>query len=191
MRIKALAARICLLCAALLFFTAESNAKDIDYDAILRERMAVCYIDGTAFEGLVLGAQGSIRFVYLDSRLSGVMRKARSDLAEGKVSYYPFPEWIEEHGKYFANEGKQGYAVFIVEFETFKPMDVDPTQVFAGGYHLTKNDILTPSMTNPFGEVPSGMVGYFAFTVPKAEVKPGSEITLGYGEYEVKWRVPK
>lgn len=191
MMTKKWAAGMCLLCAALLCFTAESYAKEQDYDAILRERMAVCYIDGTVFDGLILGSQASARFVYLDSRLSRAMGKARSDLAEGKVSYYPFPGWIEEHGNYFAKEGKSGYVVFIVELETFKPMDVDLTQIFVGGYHLTKNDILTPSMTNPFGEVPSGLVGYFAFTVPKGEVKPGSEIVLGYGDYEVKWRVPK
>lgn len=191
MMAKKWAAGACLLCAALLFFTGESYAKAQDYDAILRERTAICYVDGTAFEGLILGAQATVRFVYLDSRLSGAMGKARSDLTGGKVAYYPFPEWIEEHGNYFAKEGKRGYVVFIVELETFKPMDVDPAQIFVGGYHPTKNDILTPSMTNPFGEVPSGMVGHFAFTVPKGEVKPGSEISLGYGEYEVKWRVPK
>lgn len=185
------AAVLCLFCTTLILFATASYARGTDYDALLKERTAVCYIDGTEFEELVIGAQGSIRFVFLDSKLSGAMSKARSDLNEGKVSRYPFPQWIEDGGAYFAREGKRGYVVFIAELETFKPWDVDPAQVFVGGYHLTKNDIQTSSMNNPFGDVPSGTVGYFVFTVPKSEVKPGAEIALGYGEYGVKWKVPK
>lgn len=184
-------AMICLLCAVLALFSPAAYAKGPDYNAILMDRTAICYIDGTDFDGLVLGAQGSIRFIWLDSRLSAAMSKAREDLNEGKVSTYPFPEWIEDNGQYFAREGKRGYVVFIAELETFKPWDVDPTQIFVGGYHLTKNDVMSPSMNNPFGEVPSGTTGYFAFAVPKSEVRPGTEITLGYGEFGVKWRVPK
>lgn len=182
---------ICLLCAAVVFFSAAAYAKTPGNEALVQERAAICYVDGVVFEGLVLGAQGSIQFVYLDAKLSNAMSKAHADLAEAKTSRYPFPEWMEESNNYFGKEGKQGSATFIAELEAFKPWDVDPEQIFIGDYHLSKNDILSPSMTNPFGEVESGTVGYFAFTVPKSKIKAGAEISLGYGEYSVTWRVPK
>lgn len=191
MGIQKTVAVISLFCLVTILSAAAVYAREPDYDAILQERTSICYIDGTDFDGLVLGAQGSIRFVCLDSRLSGAMRGARMGINEGKASHYPFPEWIEEGGIYFAKEGKRGQVVFIAELEVFKPCDVDPERVFVGGYHLTKHDILTPSMTNPFGEVPSGTVGYFVFTVPKSEIKPGAEVIMGYGEFGVKWKVPK
>lgn len=180
---------ICLLCAIALTFPAAALAKD-DNDALMLERAAVCYVEGERFDGLILGSKGSIQFVYLDVKLSKALNKAHADLAGAKTARFPFPEWLEEYNQYFAKAGKDK-VVFIAELETFKPWDVEPAEIFIGGYHLTKNDILSPSMTNPFGEVPSETVAYFAFTVPKSEIKPGTEISIGYGEYGVKWKIPK
>lgn len=182
----------CLLCVFASFFTVvEGRAKEPDSNALVEERTALCYVEGMVFEDLILGSKGVIQFVYLDSKLSKALIKAHSDITEAKTSRYPFPQWIEEGGLYFGKEGTKGSVVFMVELETYKPWDFDPFEVFVGNYHLTKNDILTPSMTNPFGEVPSGTIGHFVFTVPASEVRPGTEINIGYGEYSVKWRVPK
>lgn len=182
----------CLLCVLVSCFTlAEALAKEPDSNVLVGERTAVCYIEGEVFDDLILGSRGVIQFVYLDSKLSKALSKAHADIAGGKTPLSPFPQWIEQNHSYFAKEGKQGKVVFMAELESFRPWDFDPSEVFIGNYHLTKNDILSPSMTNPFGELPSGMVGDFVFVVPASEVKPGTEINIGYGEYSVKWKVPK
>jgi len=157
---------------------------------LLLERTSVCYVGGRVFDDLVLGATGQIEFVCLDSKLSAALAKAHKDITEAKIARFPFPEWIEE-ASYQVAAGKKGTVVFLARLEAFKPWDMDPTQIFVGGYNLTKNDVFTSSMTNPFGEVESGETGTFAFAVPSAEVKAGYEISMGYGEFGVKWRVPK
>lgn len=182
---------ICLLFIAAGFFSASAYAKEQSNDALVQERTAVCYVDGVVFDDLVLGAQGSIQFVYLDAKLSRALSKAHSDIAEAKTPLYPFPEWMEEGNNYFSTGKRRDSVTFIAKLETFKPWEVDPTQIFVSGYRLTKNDVLSPSMTNPFGDVPSGTTGYFAFSVPGSQIKAGAEINLGYGEYSVKWKVPK
>lgn len=186
------AAFICLMLAAFIIFGQRSvQAKEPDGTALIQERSAFCYVEGEAFEDLVLGAKGLIQFVYLDANLSRALSKAHEDLANAKTARYPFPEWLEDGNHFYAKEGRQGQVIFVAELETFKPWEVDSSQFFVGGYRLSKNDILTPSMTNPFGDLPSGSVWHFAFAVPKSEVRPGAEINLGYGEYSVKWKVPK
>lgn len=184
----------CLLCIFALFFAVTEGlaaAKEPDSNALLDERTAICYVEGMVFEDLILGSKGVIQFVYLDSKLSKALGKAHSNITEAKTPLHPFPRWIEEGGVYFGKEGTKGSVIFMVELETFKPWEIDPFEFFVGNYHLTKNDILSPSMTNPFGDMPSGTVEHFVFAVPASEVKPGTEVNIGYGEYSVKWRVPK
>lgn len=183
---------VCLLCILASFFSVtEGQAKELDSNALVEERTALCYVEGAVFDDLILGSKGVIQFVYLDSKLSKALSKAHSNITEAKTPRYPFPRWIEEGGLYFGKEGTKGSVIFIAELEAFKPWEVEPFEVFVGSYHLTKNDILSSSMTNPFGDIPSGTVGHFVFAVPASEVRPGTEINIGYGEYSVKWRVPK
>lgn len=180
---------ICLLCV-MIFFCGPLYAAPVSPEQLIAERTSVCYIDGQVFEGLVLGATGMIEFVYLDSKLVSALRRAHQDLVDARASNFPFPAWIEE-GNYQTTSGKKGYAMFVARLEAFKPWNVDPELIFVGGSKLNKRDVATSSMTNPFGEVPSGEQGTFVFAVPQAEVKAGREISIGYGEFSVKWRVPK
>lgn len=183
---------ICPFCiVALLFSLPAVQAKELANDVLVQERTAVCYVEGEVFDSLILGSKGSIQFVLLDNKLSKALSKAHSDIAEAKTSRYPFPEWMEDNNHFFAKEGKSGYVIFMAELKAFKPWNVSQSEIFVGDYHLTKNDILTPSIVNPFGEIASGTVWHFVFAVPKSEVRQGSEINIGYGRYSVKWKVPK
>lgn len=180
---------ICMLCITAPLFSLQAAAKT--NDTLVQERTSTCYVEGAVFDDMILGSKGAIQFVYLDAKLSNALSKAHSDIAEAKSPSSPFPEWMEDSNHFFAKEGKRGYVIFMAKLEAFKPWNVEQSEIFVGNYRLTKNDILTPSMTNPFGEIPSNTVWHFVFAVPKSEVKQGSEIKLGYGEYSVKWKVPK
>ena len=93
--------------------------------------------------------------------------------------------------QYYGSDGTRGKALFIAHVETYKPWTFDPAQLFVGGYRVTEDDVLSPSMTNPFGELGSDQTGYFAFVVPAKELKKGKEIPIGYGDDSALWTVPK
>lgn len=82
-------------------------------------------------------------------------------------------------------------ALFAVQLEAYKPWTVEPEKISVGNYHPNKDDVLSPNWKNPFGTVDSGTKWQFAFLVPISELKKGQEISIGYGDDIVKWRVPK
>lgn len=180
-----LLALLAVLCAA------GTASAAIDGQKLLDARTSVCWVEGEVFDGLVLGARGSIEFVYIDLTMTTEMARQRKRFNDAAISSYPYAPWLEDGHLYFGNPEAKGKALFLAYVMTKKPWDFDLTQVYVGGYHLKKNDILTPSWTNPFGELPSDLEGWFAFVVPKSEVKAGQTVRLGYGNYGVDWKAPK
>ena len=112
-------------------------------------------------------------------------------LANALTLDFSISDWAKQMAQYYGSDGTRGKALFIAHVETYKPWTFDPAQLFVGGYHVTEDDVLSPSMTNPFGELGSDQTGYFAFVVPAKELKKGKEIPIGYGDDSALWTVPK
>lgn len=148
--------------------------------ALLETRQTNVWVEGTLLGDMVIGARGSIQIIYVD--------KALSDAITDDTSLH---DWARHMAQYFGSDATRGKALFIAHIETYKPWTFDPSQVFVGGYHVTEDDVLSPSMTNPFGELGSDQTGYFAFAVPSKELKKGKEIPIGYGDDSALWKVPK
>ncbi len=149
---------------------------------LLAERQIDCWVEGEVFGDLVLGARGSIQFIYLDAKLSKAIA-AEQGLAS----------WVDELNQYYGSPGTEKKLLFIAQVEANKPWTVEEEKICVGNYHLSKNDIISSSWKSPFGggSIDPGTKWQFAFVVPVSEVKKGNEITLGYGEDLVKWRMPK
>lgn len=147
---------------------------------LLDARQTSVWVEGQRMGDLVLGARGALQFVYVDEKLS------KAITANPKLE-----SWVYDAAQYFGTEATQGKALFIVHLDVYKPWNFDYEKIAVGDYHPDKNDILTPSMTNPFGELDSKYSGFFSFTVPASIIQPGSEVTIGYGEDSEKWTVPK
>lgn len=179
---KKIASLIVLLSIALVFScisTLQAADKE-DIEMLLSDRQTDCWVEGELFGDLVLGARGTIQFIYLDAKLS----KAISN----KVT---LASWVDDLNQYFGSPETRNKALFIANLEANKPWTVEEEKISVGGYSLTKKDVISSSWKNPFGNIDAGTNWQFAFVVPEEFVKPGSEITVGYGEDLVKWRVPK
>ncbi len=148
-------------------------------DQLLDERTANVWIDGQQLGDLVLGARARLTFVYVDRALSAA---ARQDPAA--------PEWLVWHSRHLGEKYLKGKALFILRFETFTPWELLPENLFVETYSLVSEDLLTRKEYTPSGELPSGFTGTLSFSVPKAFVKPGQELSLGYGKESAKWKVP-
>lgn len=175
----------------LLFLFVLPAQAAVDSERLLEARTSVCWVEGEIVGDWVLGARGSIEFVYMDLAMSNAMIRTRDRFNDAVLAYYPFENWLEDGLVYFGNPGAKGKALFIAYVTTKKPWDFDPAKVHVGDYYLNKNDVLTPSWANPFGELPSELEGWFAFVVPKSAVKAGQTVKLGYGDYNVDWKAPK
>lgn len=147
---------------------------------LLKSRQADCWIEGEIFGDLILGTRGAVHFVYLDEKLSLALRK------EDRTA-----PWVDDMNQYYGSPGTKKKALFLVQLEVNKPWDVSIDKFVVGSYHPNKNDVLTPSWTNPFGALDAGTTWQFAFVVPETVLKKGQEVELGYGDYTVKWKVPK
>ncbi|NLX84184.1 MAG: hypothetical protein GXZ00_01000 [Synergistaceae bacterium] len=157
-----------------------SAADKTEMDKLLSERQIDCWVEGEAFGDLILGARGSIQFIYLDAKLSKAIAE-KSDLAS----------WVDDLNQYYGSTETRKKILFIANLESNKPWTVEEEKISVGGYHLTKKDVISSSWKNPFGTVDAGTNWQFAFVVPKEFVKPGKEILVGYGDDLTKWRVPK
>lgn len=178
-----------LMFAVIALFVAVSSAfaatgtTSPGFQQLVAERQSDCWVEGTDFGGMILGARGSIQFIYNDARLS-----------EAIVKEQGLASWIDDLNQYFGKINTKKQAMFIVQVKANKPWTLKESEIHVGGYTLTPDDIMQTSWKNPFadgGEINSGETWQFAFTVPASELKKGSEITIGYGKDLVKWKVPK
>lgn len=147
---------------------------------LIDERQTDIWVEGEQLGGMVLGARGAIQIIYVDEAMA---RAIRSDVS--------VPTWAFDMAQYYGADTVRKKKLFIAHVDVYKPWDFDPANVFVGDYNLNKEDILSPSMTNPFGPLASKTEGYFAFVVPASELKAGEEIKIGYGDYSDTWKALK
>ena len=176
---KKIAAALLILTFSLLSpaFAAKTTE---EVQKLLDARQITCWVEGTLFGDLILGSRGNITFVYLDEKLSNAIRDDHG-----------LAPWVDDLNQYYGSPGTEKKAVFLIQIETNKPWNVEISKFKIGNYNPEKNDILSPSWTNPVGSLESGITGQMAVTVPISEVKKGAEITIGYGDDTVKWKVPR
>ena len=179
------AAVLTLICTAFIAaaaFAGDANWEpgQVDASALLDERQTSVWVEGSLLGDMVIGARGALQIIYVDNKL------ARAITADFSIH-----DWAKSMAQYYGSDATRGKALFIAHVETYKPWSFDPSKVFVGGYHLTEDDVLSPSMTNPFGELGSDQTGFFAFVVPASELKKGEEIQIGYGDDSALWKVLK
>ncbi len=169
---------LCIVLSPALFKAEAAEQKDLN--ALLEERQIDCWVEGEVFGDLILGSRGTIQFIYLDAKLSKAI-SAEQGLAP----------WVDDLNQYYGSPETKKKVLFIANLEANKPWTVEEKKISVGGYNLTKKDVICSSWKNPFGTVDAGTTWQFAFVVPQEYAKPGKEITVGYGEDLIKWKVPK
>jgi hypothetical protein len=171
---------ICLFLLALCVLAGDAQAaQPKTLDQLLAERSANVWVDGQVLGDLVLGARARLTFIYVDTALASA---ARSDPGS--------PEWLTWHSRHLGEKTLKGKSLFILRFETFTPWELVPGNLFVGTHGVSSDDLLTMKEYTPTGELPSGFTGTLSFRVPRAVVKAGTEIAVGYEKEEAKWKVP-
>ena len=174
-----------LACAYLLLLSLFVLAGDAQaaqpktLDQLLAERSANVWVDGQVLGDLVLGARARLTFIYVDAALAST---ARADPGS--------PEWLTWHSRHLGEKTLKGKSLFILRFETFTPWELVPGNLFVSTHGVSSEDLLTMKEYTPTGELPSGFTGTLSFSVPRAVVKAGTEIAVGYEKEEAKWKVP-
>ncbi|MDO4987406.1 MAG: hypothetical protein Q4E17_00025 [Synergistes sp.] len=168
-----------LSAAAVSFADDEYNSQGQSVSELIKQRQVGFWIEGTQFGDMILGARAKMQVIYMDKDLS-------TSIARDKF----VPEWLTDMAQYWRYSTLKK-KVFVAYLETNKPMNFDYTKLSVGGYLLQKDDILSPSMTNPFGDVASGEKASFAFTVPASVLKSKKEIKISYGDDFVIWKIVK
>lgn len=151
-----------------------------DYVKLLDSHCIRVFVEGTKVgNDYIMGARGSIHFVYL----SGTMSELISLSAEA-------PAWLKSANNDMGF-GKRGYSNFIIYLVANQPWVVNAEDFTIGGYHLTKDDILTRKDWTPIG-INAQLADEWSFCVqvPTKYCKPGTEIEVGYGNYTEKFKVP-
>ncbi|WP_352401275.1 hypothetical protein [Synergistes jonesii] len=169
------------LLAASCAFAARERVETVrPASELIDERQTDIWVEGERLGEMILGARGAIQIIYVDEAMS---KAIASDVS--------LPQWVFEMGRYYGTDPIRKKKLFIAHVDVYKPWDFDYTKVFVGEHRLRKEDILSPSMTNPFGPQPSKSEGYFAFAIPASGLKAGKEIKIGYGDYSEIWKILK
>jgi hypothetical protein len=171
---------------------AASPAKEVE--KLLPPRTAVCFFDGERLADLMLNARGKLTFLYVDSRLANALSRQRaSDRQYGSMSDIP-PQVFAYAAK---AKSKKKHVLFIASVSALKGWRFDPAMISIGGYSPSEGDIINGVSDNSalelrYGatELSKGYFGFVGFMVPEENVKPGTEITVGYGTDRETWVVP-
>jgi len=175
-----LALSIIMLVAGTAFAITQKQDSTEDYLKLLDSHCIRVFVEGTAVGNeYIMGARGSIHFIYL----SGTMSELISLSAEA-------PAWLSSANNDMGF-GKRGYSNFIIYLVANQPWVVEAEKFTIGGYHLKKEDILTRPSWTPIG-VNAQLADEWSFCVqvPNKYCKPGTEIEVGYGDYKEKLKIP-
>lgn len=173
---------VALLVVVFMFLTSVTcwAKSDTDVDRLLKDRQAICWVEGEILGDMVLGARGTIQFVYLDEALSRAISENNT-----------LASWVDDLNQYYGSEKTKKMELFLIQVETYKPWDVEISKFFIGNYHPNIDDVISPSVSRPLGSLESGLKQQMAVVVPAAEVRRGSTVKLGYGKDTVEWKVPR
>ena len=161
---------------------AYAEMKDFDegYVNLLDTHCIRTFVEGTPVgDEYIMGAKGSIHFIYLSGTMSDLISKSQEA-----------PAWLTSANNDMGF-GKRGYENFIIYLVANQFWVVEAEQFSIGGYHLKKEDILTKDEWTPIG-INAQIADEWSFCVqvPKKYCKPGTEIEVGYGKYLEKFKVP-
>ena len=124
---------------ALLFLLATvtvacAEMKDFDegYVKLLDTHCIRTFVEGTPVgDEFIMGARGSIHFIYLSGTMSEMIAKSQEA-----------PAWLTSANNDMGF-GKRGYENYIIYLVANQPWVVEAEKFNIGGYHLKREDILT------------------------------------------------
>ena len=153
---------------------------------LLFPRSVICWVEGTDFGDLVIGARGRIDFVCVDRKLGDALSGLTAD-SSGGDNLYSVPEWLRVYAKDYTKEAKK--TLFVLKIQSFKPWKFDTSELFIGDYRIKDDDVLTGIMIDPSFEIKGGVTelpgdysGQISLLVP-SELLKKSSLSVGYGEY--------
>lgn len=149
-------------------------------EQLLASRTAVVWIEGQRLGDMIVGARARMDFVLVDRTLTDAVYNENSSA----------PDWLRLHAQYAGSDAVKGKTLFIVRFKALIPWTFDPEEMTVGTSKVTWKDILTRKEFFPTGDLPSGMMGELAFSVPAAAVTTSHEISVGYGTWQASLRIP-
>ena len=181
---------ICALIMSLVFCCAGlANAESTRLRGIqklLFPRSVICWVEGTDFGDLILGARGRIDFVCVDRKLGDALSNLTPDGSGGDNSY-TVPEWLRIYAKDYTKMPKK--TLFVLKIQAHKPWEFDTSALFIGDYRIKNEDIITGVMLDPSFEIKGGInalpgdySGQVSILVPSDLLKKTS-LKVGYGEY--------
>ena len=161
---------------------ADNPNKDFDegYVKLLDTHCIRTFVEGTPVgDEFIMGARGSIHFIYLSGTMSEMIAKSQEA-----------PAWLQSANN-DVGFGKRGYENFIIYLVANQPWVVEAEKFNIGGYHLKREDILTRESWVPVG-INAQLADEWSFCVqvPRKYCKPGTEIEIGYDKYLEKFKIP-
>jgi hypothetical protein len=165
-----------------------------DLGKLTPPRTAICFFDGERVGDLAVNARGKLTFLYVDNKLADALsRQRKQELNQGPSSAVP-PQVYAYAPK---ARSKKKFALFLTRVQALKGWDFDASLISVGGYRLGEKDIIKGAGDNPARELgyaatelAKGYDGFIGFFVPSENVRPGEEMTIGYGADRVAWIVP-
>ncbi|MDO4218706.1 MAG: hypothetical protein Q4C78_01805 [Synergistaceae bacterium] len=142
------------------------------------DRLSVLYVGAKQVGDMLLGYKGILEFVMSDYELS-----------ENLSSFTNLPNWFYDASFSFSNADMDKHVCFACHVTFSQVWNFDPLKIKIGDYQLQVGDIISPSVSNPFGEFPSGTDGYFVFRVPRKVIKGKTTIEIAYENSKVTWKV--
>ncbi len=171
---------ILLIATAITAAKAEQKDFDESYTQLLDSHCVRVFYEGTPVgKEYIMGARGSMHFIYLSGTMSDLISKSQTA-----------PAWLSSANNDMGF-GKRGYENFIIYLVANQPWVVRAEKFTIGGYQLKKEDILTKDAWTPI-DVNAQLADEWSFCVqvPRKYCKPGTEIEVGYDGYLEKFKIP-
>lgn len=149
-----------------------------EQERMYKDRTSVLYIDARQLGDMLVGYSAILEFVMSDN-----------DLVENLANFTCLPNWFYDASFSFSNADMDKYVCFACHVTFSQVWNLDPLKIKIGDYQLQKEDIISPSASNPFGEFPSGEDGYFVFRIPIRVLKGKKTVDISYENNKVTWKV--
>ena len=169
---------ILMLCVA-LFFVSPVHAFSNNYEKLIPQRVAYCWVEGQALGELILGARGKITIVYVDEALKKALTQ------EGTTP----PSWLKEQAAYIMPHPKK--LGFVILIEANKPWDFSIGELKIAGNILDESHLLTKKERVPDGELESGFSEAISVSIPAGWAKRGKPLVIAYGDDTAELLLPK
>ncbi len=173
--------KLVFLLALISLICLYSPAFASSYDELAKDRLINLWIDGQVLGDMVIGARSQLSLIFMDRK---ACEAARSNMAG-------IPDWISWNLQYESVAAKDKKKLFLIRYKTFKNWEFDVSKLSVGDYILSDSDILTRRDFTQTGSLPPGTDGTLAVAIPSSKLKPGSTVSISYGENSQSWTIPK